>query len=473
MSNDAGAPEVPADRPVVIVSNRGPLAYRLVDGRLESRRGGGGLVSGLAPLVEEGRAMWIAVALDDADRMAAEQAGGPGDAVDGALPGVHLVALDREDQRRYYDVIANETLWFVHHGLYDLVREPAYDAAWRAAWDAYRRVNHTMAGAVCRLAPADAVVLVQDYHLALLAPWVRASRPDLRLVHFHHTPFAGPEGMRTLPGDVAEELLRSLASHDACGFHTATWAEQFEASLRRHVHEPMPVTVFHSTLNSDLDDLTRTATSPECDAAVRRLEQLAGDRRIVARVDRMELSKNIVRGFAAWESLLARRPDLHDRVVFVACCYPSRLGVPAYARYRDEVVAAAERVNDRFGTDSWRPVELLTDDDHPRSVAVLRRADVLVVNPVRDGLNLVAKEGPMVNERDGQLVLSTEAGAWSELLGAADGVNPFDVAATAAAIESALDRPTRERSVRASMLRRAALTRTPADWLADQLAAAG
>ena len=130
----------------------------------------------------------------------------------------------------------------------------------------------------------------------------------------------------------------------------------------------------------------------------------------------MELSKNIVRGFAAYDRLLESRPDLRGRVVFLACCYPSRLGVPAYAAYRDEVVAAASGVNDRWG-DAWtgRPIELLTDDDYPRSVAALRRYDVLMVNPVRDGLNLVAKEGPMVNERDGQLVLSIEAGAWAEL----------------------------------------------------------
>jgi trehalose 6-phosphate synthase len=187
----------------------------------------------------------------------------------------------------------------------------------------------------------------------------------------------------------------------------------------------------------------------------------------------MELSKNIVRGFLAFDRLLATRADLRNRVVFVACCYPSRLGVPAYARYRADVEAAASEVNERWADDDWCPVVLLTDDDYPRSVAAYRRYDVLLVNPVRDGLNLVAKEGPMVNERDGQLVLSTEAGAWSELAGAADGVSPFDVEATAEALAAALDRPAAERRARAARLRRAAGARTPADWLDDQLRAAG
>ena len=145
--------------------------------------------------------------------------------------------------------------------------------------------------------------------------------------------------------------------------------------------------------------------------------------------------------------------------------------MPAYARYRDEVEAAAAAVNDRWADADWSPIELLTDDDFPRSVAALRRYDVLLVNPVRDGLNLVAKEGPMVNERDGQLVLSTEAGAWTELEGAADGISPFDVQGTADALAAALLRDPGERAARAGLLHRAAEARTPADWLADQLAA--
>jgi trehalose 6-phosphate synthase len=192
----------------------------------------------------------------------------------------------------------------------------------------------------------------------------------------------------------------------------------------------------------------------------------------MVRVDRMELSKNIVRGFAAYDLLLAERPDLRGRVSFLACCYPSREGVAAYARYRAEVEAAAAEVNERWGDADWQPVQLETDDDYPRSVAALRRYDVLVVNPVRDGLNLVAKEGPMVNERDGQLVLSTEAGAHHELADAADPVQPFDLRATAAAMAAALDREPSERAVRARRLAELARRRTPADWLTDQLAAA-
>lgn len=454
-------------RPVVIASNRGPISYRSVDGEPVGRRGGGGLVSGLAPLVEDGRATWIAAALSDADRIVASRGVASADGLS-----AHLLDLDPEDHRLAYDVISNETLWFVHHGLFDLTRVPSFDRDWWSAWDAYRRVNDRFAAAVAELSPVDAVVLVQDYHLTLLAPRLRADRPDLALVHFHHTPFGGTDALRVLPEPVRRELLEGLGAHHACGFHTAEWAENFEAVLRR-----WPVqgdcTAFVSSLSSDTEALARTAVSAACAGALESIDDWIGGRRLLVRVDRMELSKNIVRGFDAFDLLLEQRPDLRGNVSFLACCYPSREGVAGYARYADEVLETVDRVNGRWGTEGWQPIRLETDDDYPRSVAALRRYDVLVVNPVRDGLNLVAKEGPSVNEHDGQLVLSTEAGAAAELASAADLVNPFDLVGTAAAMGAALDRTTDDRAARAAALRDLAGRRTPADWLTDQLAAVG
>ncbi len=455
------------DRPVVIASNRGPLTHRLVDGVPVARRGGGGLVSGLAPLVESGRATWIAAALNDADRVASRGGIASGDGMS-----AHLLDLDPEDHRLAYDVISNETLWFAHHGIFDRTYSPSYTDDWWDAWEAYRRVNRCFADAVVELAPDDAVVLVQDYHLTLLAPTVRDRRPDLSLVHFHHTPFAGSNGLRVLPPAAHDELLGALARHDACGFHTDAWCANFLESRESWPTGADP-RVFASTLSSDAAALRATAESEQCISAGEALDELVGERRLIVRVDRMELSKNIVRGFDAYDLLLAERADLRGAVTFLACCYPSRESVPAYAQYRREVQAAADRVNERWATDDWLPVRLETDDDYPRSVAALARYDVLLVNPVRDGLNLVAKEGPLVNRCDGQLVLSTEAGAFHELSGAADGIHPFDLAATARAIAAALDRSPAERHDRAERLASAAGARTPADWLADQLAAAG
>ncbi len=455
-----------ADGPVVIVSNRGPISFSVRDGELTGVRGGGGLVSGLAGLVESGRATWIAAALTEADR-----AGSPDGVATVDDLQARLLHVGPDDLHGYYDVVSNSTLWFCHHGLFDETRVPSYDEAWWAAWAAYRRVNERFAAAVIEHSPPDATVLVQDYHLTLVAPLVRAERADLRLVHFHHTPFAGPDGARVLPPAAREEMLAALAAFDACGFHTPIWAGNYDATQR--LFGGREATSFNSTLNSDLGELEEVASSPACKAALSDLEDLIGDRLLVVRVDRMELSKNIVRGFTAWDLLLERRADLRGRATFVACCYPTRLGVAAYARYRDEVVAEAGRVNERWSTAEWNPVELLTEDDFPRSVAALCRYDVLLVNPIRDGLNLVAKEGPMMNRRHGQLVLSSEAGAAWELAEAADVMHPFDIEATAAAIEAAITRSPEARRDRAEALRRLALERSPADWFADQLAAAG
>lgn len=461
-----------ASRPVVIVSNRGPLSFTDVDGTLVARRGGGGLVSGLAPLVESGQATWIAAALSDTDRAATRS--------DGIARGVgltaRLVELEPDLQRRYYDEISNSTLWFVHHGLYDRVRSPAYDADWWESWNAYRSVNQRFAEVVTEHAPDGATVLVQDYHLTLVAAHARVRRDDLNFAHFHHTPFAGPADFEVLPPAVRREILDGLAAHAACGFHTERWADNYRACqvvFTERDDADLQATTFAATLNSDLEDLKSVSAGEACATAGAELDRLIGDRLLVARVDRMELSKNIVRGFAAFDRLLERRADLHDRVVFVATCYPSRLGVEDYRRYHDEVVASAEAVNQRWGTASWRPVTLMTDDDFPRSVALLRRYDVLMVNPIRDGLNLVAKEGPAINERDGSLLLSTEAGAYTELRAAVDAMFPFDIEASADALETAIDRDRGERSRRSADLRRIVTSRTPADWLADQLAAVG
>ncbi|MGI9578904.1 MAG: alpha,alpha-trehalose-phosphate synthase (UDP-forming) [Microthrixaceae bacterium] len=453
-------------KPVVIASNRGPISFSRRDGQLVGKRGSGGLVSGLAPLVESGRATWIAAAMSDADREATDAGGGVVEA-DGLR--VTLLNIDAELQRRHYDDISNSTLWFVHHGLYDLVRSPAFDVDWWHSWDAYRLVNAAFAEAIVSSAPHGAIVLVQDYHLCLVARMARVERDDLRFVHFHHTPFAGPEEFRVLPPPVRSELLEGLASHDACGFHTSRWELNYQA-CQAELADQIGRT-FHATLNSDLDDMRAVADSEPCLEAGKALEGRVGDRAVVARVDRMELSKNIARGFAAFDRLLEKRKDLHDKVVFIACCYPSRLGVEEYRRYRDEVLASAELVNERWGTPGWQPVELMTDDNFPRSVAVLKMYDVLLVNPIRDGLNLVAKEGPAVNERYGTLLLSTEAGAYAELDDEVVAVFPFDIEGTADAIGKALDLEPDQRRFKSSDLAEAVARRTPESWLRDQLRA--
>src|SRR5258705_6455493 len=184
-------------------------------------------------------------------------------------------------------------------------------------------------------------------------------------------------------------------------------------------------------------------------------------------------SKNIVRGFLAFDRLLEARPGLRGRVVFVAMVYPSRQGLAEYLSYENEVEQAVARVNDRWATRDWLPIVLDDRDDYARSVAGMQRYDVLLVNSLRDGLNLVAKEGPVLNRRDGVLCLSPETGAWAEMNSASIRVHPYDIEQCAGALDDALSMPLDERATRAAKLRTLATARTPADWLADLVRAAG
>jgi trehalose 6-phosphate synthase len=457
----------PGERSIVIVSNRGPVSYRFDDDGLPvARRGAGGLVSGLAPLVRGTSTAWIAAAITDADRAAAGQ--GLTD-VEGFR--VRVLALDPDDFAAAYDTVSNEALWFAHHGLFDPVYAPAWPAGWvDGPWAAYRRVNQAFAAAVVADAPPDAVVLVQDYHLSLVARSVREARPDLRLVHFSHTPFAPPPWMAMLPAVARREVLEGMAAHHACGFHTHRWAADFTASCV--VEGVAPPEVFVAPLGPDPDDLAATTASPAFAEATSAIDAAIGDRAFITRVDRIELSKNVLRGFDAFASLLEAEPERHGRVVFGAYVYPSRSGVAAYDRYRDEVARRVAAINERYGTAGWQPILYDPRDDYPRSMAALARADVVLVNPIRDGLNLVAKESMVINRRDAQLVLSPEAGAWEEMHAGAWRADPFDVGATARALADALDAPAEERARRAGLLREAATASSPATWLAANLAAA-
>lgn len=422
-------------------------------------------MNALGPAVDGLGATWIAAAMTDADREAT--AAGMTEA-----EGFHLrlLEIDPRAYRAYYDVVSNSTLWYLYHGLFDRVRRPAFDRRWRAAWGHYRDVNAQFAAAVADAAPRDATVLVHDYHLALLGPHLRKERPDLRAVHFHHTPFATPFEIRLLPDDVAEELLTGLAGHTACGFHAQRWADAFVGACEVVVGEAPSVFVSPATAN--LAEVQTAARSAQSEAARARLLDAVGGRKVIARNDRIELSKNILRGFLAFDELLETRPEWRGQVCFVAYVYPSRQTLPDYLAYRAECEGLASRINARWGDESWTPILLSTEDDFPGAMAAMRIADVLLVNPVRDGLNLVAKEAVSVNERDCALVLSRECGAWDELGEWALTVNPFDVSATADALERALTLDADDRRERAQRLREAAAARNAFDWFADLVAEA-
>ena len=452
----------------MVVSNRGPVSYREGDdGQLVAQRGAGGLIATLAPALVGRRATWVAAAIGAGDRKAAAQGlGGEGDDLR-----VRLLDVDEDDYRAFYEVISNQTLWFAYHGLDNRPLTPALGPGWHQAWDAYVRVNRAFADAVADEAPHGATVLVHDLHLSLVGAMLAAERPDLATAHFAHTPFCWPDGLAVLRLDHRRQLLEGLSGHGAVGFHSARWERAFLACCAE-LEVAAPHT-FVAPAVAEPADVQGIAAGEACARHLSWIEDLVGDRRLVVRVDRMELSKNVVRGFQAYDLLLEQHPELGGRVLFLALCYPSREGLAEYAAYRDAVVAEVARVNGRWASSGRPVVHLVAEDDFPRSVAALCRADVALINPVRDGLNIVAKELAIVNRRNGVLCLSPEAGAWEELGDAgALAAPPFDLQGTADALHTALTMGDAERAERAHRLRAAATERTPADWLAAQLRAA-
>jgi trehalose 6-phosphate synthase len=462
--------------PVVVASNRGPVSFTLDDdGSLTMKRGAGGLVSALQPVTGTGDATWVCAALSDGDRQAASAAPGGHLREAGHDTGaaVRMLALDPLTFARAYNGIANGTLWFITHHLYDSANSPTFDLAWRRLWESYVEINEAFADAIAEETASGGAVVVQDYHLFLVPRLLRDRRPDVRIGLFTHTPWADPWVFAMLPDDVRVALLTGLLGADSLGFHTRRWADAFlacaEAELGPDPERAGRVRIH--PIGVDAEELRTRAGQPDVHARLAGLEAWAGDRQVVLRIDRTELSKNIVRGLGAFRELLRTRPEWHERVVHLAFAYPSRHDLPEYREYTAVVQRTASAINDEFATPGWEPVHLEVSDDYPRSLAALSLADVLLVNPVRDGMNLVAKEGPVLSRQGCTLVLSREAGAADELGGDALLVNPFDVGQTAQALHDALLMTQDERRAICARLAVRAAEHPPQRWLADQLAA--
>ena len=468
---------------LLLASNRGPVSHADgPEGTPPALRGGGGLVPALSGVAGTENALWVCAALTDADRRAARRSPRRLDA-GGAPTAVRMLDIDPVVFDRAYNAVANSTLWFVAHLLYATPAAPVFDARFRRAWADYRAYDEAFAEALAEEAAPGATVLVQDYHLSLTPRQLRDRRPDLRIGHFSHTPWAPPEYFCLLPDDVGREVLEGLLGADAVGFLSRRWAECFTACCEQVLgaerieggvrHEGRTTRVDVHGLGVDAGELRARAAQADVQARVAALRELVGDRQLLLRVDRTELSKNIVRGLLAYRELLRTRPQWRGRVVHLALAYPSRHDLPSYREYTAAVQRTAREINDEFGAPGWQPVVLEVRDDYARSLASYAVADVLLVNPLRDGMNLVAKEGPVLSERGLGLVLSREAGAADELGDDALLVNPFDVTQTAEALHTALEMPAAERALRSRRLAAAATALPPTTWLQAQRAALG
>jgi trehalose 6-phosphate synthase len=466
---------------LIVASNRGPVSWsRGQDGSWQPRRGAGGLIVALGGALQRQPGTWVSVALSEDDRAVAAEHDGAAFEADTGQGRFRLRLVDvggRYDA--YYGEVANRLLWFTLHQLWAEPYEPT-GLGWPDSWADYVAVNTQVAAAVveeARAADGPVEVHLQDYHLLVAAPLVREALPQARIVLYIHTPWVHPTYLRRLPDPVVDAILDGLAACDLVGVSAPEWAQNLRdcmtdlgkgvADFDRIRTPSGSVLVRDFVLGIDAEGLGRVAASEAAAAARDELLQSVGERQLLVRADRTDLSKNVIRGIQAYDLLLREHPDLIDRVHFRLLLNPSRQGVAEYREYLDRVQQAAQTVQDHWG---GAVLSLKVGDDFPAVVAALQSYDVLLTNAVIDGTNLVAKEGPTLNERDGVLVLSRNAGA-ATVMGGALTVNPYDVHDQAAALHAALVMAPEERARRAGLLRAHAAEGAPGAWLAAQQAA--
>ena len=502
MTPPAGKP----DLPVVLLSHRGPVSFGRDESGRTATRGAGGLVTALTGLVTDlPDAVWVCAATSEEDAAVAAEHGGKAVEValdpeprlrdpDGAgaaddLPTMRLRLVEVEQRAHddFYTVIANPLLWFLQHGMYGLALAPALTKREHVAWtDGYVAVNRQFADAVVEEVKARggrALVMLHDYHFYLVGREVRERCPEALLSFFLHIPMPGPDAWRVLPPAWREAVLNGLLGNDVVAFHTEGFARNFLLCAQELLGLPVDleamtiqvgdrqVAARHYPISIDVAAIRQLAASDEVAEHADALTEAfcREDRQLILRVDRTDPSKNIVRGFQAFATLLEDHPELAGKVSFLALLQPSRQDVPEYADYLAEIGAIVARVNAAHAAEGDAPIDLRLVDDQALAVAAYTVCDVLMVNALADGMNLVAKEAVVVNTRAMVLALSENTGAHQELGAFAVTLHPFDIQQQADALFGALTMDPAERRARRQAAAMVVEENDITKWLTSQL----
>jgi trehalose 6-phosphate synthase len=490
-SNDIGS--ILDGRRLIVVSNRGPVTFVSEgDGKFSSRKGSGGVVTAVSAIARDQQPIWIACAMTEGDRLRAELARQNGEVLispPGPRPEfrVRFVVPEPHAYNQYYNEISNPLLWFLQHYLWDTPRSPDITVETWAAWnDGYVQVNRQFADEIIEVAEQfddEPIVMLQDYHLYLCPGFIRERRPNAIMQQFVHIPWPDPDYWRLLPVKIRRQICEGLLGNDVVSFQTRDHARSFMYTCEAYVPDVRidytgrgvlwhgrRIEVRAYPISIDVETVKRAAHGKEARSYDRYLPNYLNEYTVL-RVDRAEPSKNIIRGFHAFGRFLEAHPEFLGRVNFMAIMVPSRMDVEEYQDYLDDVSAIVGRINARYANveTGWQPIHVIMGENYPRALAAMRWYDVLMVNPIIDGMNLVAKEGPLLNERNGVLILSEGAGAAIQLGEDALMISPTDIEGTADAIYEALTMPQAERRRRAENLRKTVEADDVAKWFREQL----
>jgi trehalose 6-phosphate synthase len=459
---------------LLTVSNRGPMEFhRDEDGNVVAVPGQGGLATALTVAAQLYPTTWLSSPMSELDRQIALGEERPA----GMEVSSHFVATDPHAYSLFYGRFSNEVLWLLQHSLPfpEELTEAEREEGWQAG---YKPLNEAFADKVVEELDSGEIraVMFHDYHFYLAPGLVRQKRPDAYLQHFLHIPWPEPQVWRRLPIEMLRAICEGMLANDSIVFQTHESAQNFMLTCQSvlpaldvDLEDGIVVVgdrtsrVWANGISVDPDELVEAAATPEF-SRYRYLLRADPGQKTIMRVDRLDLTKNVVRGFQAYELLLEQHPELREKVCFLALLVPSKSDIDSYRRYQEQTLALAASINKRFGNLHWKPVRLIFEHNRMQALAAMSLYDVMLINPVADGMNLVAKEGPMLNRHDGVLVLSKKAGAYEELSCGALGIDPYDVEATAAALYHALTMSVIERRERATLLRQAVKARDLRHW---------
>ncbi|MDZ7843865.1 MAG: trehalose-6-phosphate synthase [Anaerolineales bacterium] len=471
---------------IVIASNRGPFTFQeKEDGEFDIQRGSGGLVTALGALAEQQDVVWVAAAMSEDDRRWVQAQGNQDQLVEGIR--LKLITPDEDAYQKYYHQISNPLLWFIHHQLWDSPRSPNITAETWDAWnEGYLKINQQMAEAIAEVVAVEerpVIIFPQDYQLYLVPHFLRQELGESVYIQpFIHIPWPSHDAWSILPKPIREKLLRSLLDSDRIGFQTRKDAFNFVQTCRyflpgvesrgyrdRLFIEEREILASAYPISIDVEQVQAIMQETETKLLKSQLINFVSDRRLILRVDRIEPSKNILRGLKAYRTLLEKHPEHQGEVQMLCLLVPSRMEVEEYQDYMQEIMAEAGLINATYSNSIWEPVRLIVGDNYPRAIAAMQMYSVLLVNPIRDGMNLVAKEGALVNQNDGVLILSEQTGAFEEMGEHVLAVSPFDIYGTAEAIHQGLTMPVEERQNRAEALRETVVSADVKRWFYDQV----
>ncbi len=477
-----------SERRLILASNRGPVEHQIApDGRAEARRGSGGVVTALSSLARMVEFTWVASAMGEGDRKVTLES--DGGRLRSPIPGhqiyLRFVLTPRRVYHKYYNVFCNPLLWFLQHYMWNSPYNPNLDASVHKAWqDGYVEVNKAFAQAVIDEAEGQSIppiVMVHDYHLYLVPEYIRKAQPGSIIHHFTHIPWPTPRYLQLLPTYMIRSICKGLCSADIVGFQTIHDVRNFLYSCeeflpqcevdyraREVFFEGRRILVRAYPVSINVEEIRRMANSPRALEYERKLLPLCNEYTII-RVDRAEPSKNVVRGFKAFKLLLARHPEFRGRVNFLAFLVPSRTHIRQYQRYMEEIQSIIQEINDTYGSDGWQPVCTFIENNYTQAIAGMKLYDVMLVNSIIDGMNLVAKEGPVVNNRGGVLILSETTGAYKQLSIGALAVSPSDIEGTMEAMYQALTMSAEERERRAATMAQSIEDEDVTHWIHSQL----